>query len=168
MFAFAEVNLFVFVLAEEAPEEAALLLFLGSHLIEPHLAGCIDVARIELHDLTEVLESGFGEARTFEQGATVEQGPLVFRLSFDRDLGVRPDFFVNNPSAIQVREFITPGGSSAAGFRPVPRPEPPSVLPAIMCLPLRDASSDDAWSVDGVDLTRLEDWDLRMAASDFY
>jgi GNAT superfamily N-acetyltransferase len=57
---------------------------------------------------------------------------------------------------------------SAAGFRPVPRPEPPSVLPAIMCLPLRDASSDDAWSVDGVDLTRLEDWDLRMTASDFY
>lgn len=57
---------------------------------------------------------------------------------------------------------------SAAGFRPMPRPKPPKVLPAIMCLALRDASSDDAWSVDGVDLTTLEDWDLRMTASDFY
>jgi GNAT superfamily N-acetyltransferase len=55
-----------------------------------------------------------------------------------------------------------------AGFLPVPRSMLPSALPAIMSLPLFNVTSGDPWSVQGVDLTRLESWDLRMAASDFY
>ncbi len=54
------------------------------------------------------------------------------------------------------------------GFRSAPAPEPPAVRPALLVLPLRETETIESREVGGADPLKLENWDLRMTASDFY